>query len=206
MWLIIFPMKGHANVLCEIGATIRQSQFVSAITPTAGQVTNDTVVGDPLFTVPIASTGQSLCYEVHGMANRIFNLVSDECTTVNAHYAPMNIPENGNIISRVGVRAVSNSGFCKNVRVELDGCRAFIDGTEVIGLREEQGVEVRRMRSRVRISVPNCDNLRLVMWVMCQNISGQTMLRFVITRGLNLRPTSHGLIGTLFLCLYTHYL
>ena len=194
-------MKGHANVLCEIGATVRQSQFVSAITPTAGQVTNDTVVGDPLFTVPIASTGQSLCYEVHGMANRIFNLVSDECTTVNAHYAPMNIPENGNIISRIGVRAV-----CKNVRVELDGCRAFIDGTEVIGLREEQGVEVRRMRSRVRISVPNCDNLRLVMWVMCQNISGQTMLRFVITRGLNLRPTSHGLIGTLFLCLYTHYL
>jgi len=140
------------------------------------------------------------------MANRIFNLISDECTTVNAYYAPINIPENGNIISRVGVRAVSNSGFCKNVRVELDGCRAFIDGTEVIGLREEQGVEVRRMRSRVRISVPNCDNLRLVMWVMCQNISGQTMLRFVITRGLNLRPTSHGLIGTLFLCLYTHYL
>jgi len=196
-------MKGHKNVLCKIGATIRQSKFVS---PNAGQVTNDTVVGDPLFTVSITSTGQSLCYEVHGMPNRIFNLISDECTTVNAYYAPINIPENGNIISRIGVRAVPNSGFCKNVSVELYSCRAFIDGTEVIGLREEEGVEVRRMRNRVRISVPNCDNLRLVVWVMCQNISGQTMLRFVITRDLNLRPTSHGLIGTLFLCLYTHYL
>jgi len=57
----------------------------------------------------------------------------------------MDIPENGNIISRIGVRAVPNSGLCKNVRVELNGCRAFIDDTEVIGSREEEGVEVRRM-------------------------------------------------------------
>jgi len=157
------------------------------------------MVGDPLFTVP--TTGTSLCFEVHGSANRIFNLVSDVCTTVNAHYTPMDIPENGNIISRIGVRAVPNSGLCKNVRVELNGCRAFIDDTEVIGSREEEGVEVRRLRKRVRISVPNCANLRLVMWAMCRNINGQTMLRFVITRGLNLRPTSHGLLGMLFLSL-----
>jgi len=88
-------------------------------------VTNDTVVGDPLFTVPIlAAMSRSLCFEVHGSADRIFNLVSDVCTTVNAHYTPMDIPENGNIIdiSCIGVRAVPNSGLCKNVRVELDGC------------------------------------------------------------------------------------
>ena len=132
--------------------------------------------------------GTSLCFEVQGLANRIFNLVSDVCTTVNAHYTPMDIPENGNIISRIGVRAVPNSGLCKNVRVELDGCRAFIDDTEVIG------------RGRRRMSkYGGCANLRLVLLVMCQNISGQTMLRFVITHGLNLRPTSHGLLGMLFL-------
>ena len=107
----------------------------------------------------------------------------------------MNIPENGNIISQIGVLAKPNTGQCKNVRVELEGCQAFIDDMEVIGVRNEEGVAVRRMRNRVRISVPNCNNLNLVVWVMCQNNSGQPMIRFVITRGLNLRPTSHGLLG-----------
>ena len=199
-----FPVRGHVTIgimwLYVVKLRV-ESSLCWAIPPTAGLVTNDTIVGDPLFTVPITATGTSLCFEVHGSANRIFNLVSDVCTTVNAHYAPMDIPENGNIISHIGVRAVPHSGLCKNIRVELDGCRAFIDDTEVIGSREEEGVEVRRMRNRVRISVPNCANLRLVMWAMCQNISRQTMLRFVITRGLNLRPTSHGLLGMLFLSL-----
>ena len=163
--------------------------------PPAGQVTNDTVIGDPLFTVPINSDGRSLCFEIHGEPNRIFNLVSDQCTSINANYTAMNIPENGNVISQIGIRAVPSAGECKNVRVELQGCRAFIGSAEVIGIRNEDNVAVRRMRNRVRISVPNCDNLNLVMWVMCQNISGQPMIRFVITRGLNLRPTSHGLLG-----------
>ena len=162
---------------------------------TAGQVTNDTVIGDTLFTVPISPDGQSLCFQIHGQANTIFNLVSDVCTSINANYTAMNIPENGNIISQIGILAKPNTGQCKNVRVELEGCRAFIDDMEVIGVRNEEGVAVRRMRNRVRISVPNCNNLNLVVWVMCQNNNGQPMIRFVITRGLNLRPTSHGLLG-----------
>jgi len=134
MLQIVCPVRVMRLIKClaRDRVTVRsetegRSSLQWAIPPTAGLVTNDTVVSDPLFTVPITATGTSLCFEVHGSANRIFNLVSDVCTTVNAHYTPMDIPENGNIISRIGVRAVPNSGLCKNVRVELDGCRAFID-------------------------------------------------------------------------------
>ena len=57
----------------------------------------------------------------------------------------------------------------------------------------------------MRISVPNCAPTDLVMWVFCT--SGRTedpytwkyyefdFIRFVVMRGLNLDPTSHGLIG-----------
>ena len=50
---------------------------------------------------------------------------------------------------------------------------------------------------RVRISVPNCENVQLVMWIVCEEVRGEGMLRFIITRGVNLRPTSHGLLGKL---------
>ena len=62
--------------------------------------------------------------------------------------------------------------------------------------------------SRVRVSVPNCAHLSLVMWIICQNdtLRGYdiddnlvharaTMLKFVIARGFNLQERSHGLIG-----------
>ena len=50
---------------------------------------NDSVIGDPLFTVPFREDQTSLCFEVHGKANNNFNLVSDTCTNVNAYFAPM---------------------------------------------------------------------------------------------------------------------
>jgi len=59
------------------------------------------------------------------------------------------------------------------------------------------GIRVRRFSDRVRIAVPNCEYLELVMWVMYQERGDQRMLKFVITRGYNLAPTSHGLVGEL---------
>ena len=55
-----------------------------------GLTVNDTVIGDPLLTVPINAPGfpsdLHLCYEIHGAANQYFNFISDECMPVNAHY------------------------------------------------------------------------------------------------------------------------
>ncbi len=160
-------------------------------------IANDTVIGDPLLSVPVYKDQTSLCFEVHGSANKHFNLISDICTSVNALFTPMNNPDNGNIISEIGIRAVGESGTCHEIRVELDGCRVFGGNVEINETKvEEDGIRVRRIRSStIRVSVPNCENIKLIMSVTCQNVSGQEMLRFDISRGLNLRPSSHGLIG-----------
>ena len=171
---------------------------------------NDTVIGDPLYAVPLYSRDDkeySLCYEVFGRTNSTFNLVSDNCVSVNAHYGPMNDPEEGNIIDKIGVRAVSasQSAYCQDISVELAGCSAYVhrsvDNSTIAVTEseryEDDGISVRSFGNRVRIAVPNCDNVMLVMYVICEKFQGQDMIKFVITRGLNLRPSSHGLIGIL---------
>ena len=155
---------------------------------------NNTFIGDPLFTVPFLEDLTSLCFEVHGRTNTFINLVSDTCTSVNALYTAMQMPDNGNIISQVGVRAVGDSGQCYNVRVDLTGCATSVDGSPVTSSFNESGIRVRRTLNRVRISVPNCENKNLVMVVTC-SLLPEPMIRFDIMRGLNLRPTSHGLLG-----------
>ena len=181
----------------------------------AGFISNDTVIGDPLFTVPLYDTQGStpilekatnssppaLCFEVHGVSNRVFNLVSDRCTTINALFAPMNIPENGNIIHLVGVRSIDRTGQCVDITVGLDnGCIPQVSTNHSSAVETEryssEGVSVSTHQgNRARVSVPNCENLQLVMWVVCEMVNGQEMIKFVITRGINLRPTSHGLLG-----------
>ena len=169
----------------------------------AGIIRNDTVIGDPLYTVPIhASIGapETLCYEVRGRANQAFNLVSDLCVNVNAYYAPMDEAELGNIMSEIGVRAATENNQCYNIRVNRDQCQAFVQGpdSEEILLEENmitEGLSVRLYNDRVRISAPNCRQVTLVMWIICESRGGQDMLKFVVSRGVNLRPTSHGLLG-----------
>ena len=80
---------------------------------------NDTVIGDPLFTVPLNMENgfdrlpalakqldglPNLCYEIHGEHNQYFSLVSDTCTTVNAHYNASSSPDlrGWNVISTIG--------------------------------------------------------------------------------------------------------
>ena len=165
------------------------------------KLVNDTVIADPLFTAPVGDGNAHFCYEIHGKPNTIFNLVSDKCTIVNAEYVPMIIPRNGNVIGSVGVRAADSAGNCHNIEVRLSqsgsSLDAFIDGNEVSSVTRVDSVQVRRYSNRVRVSVPNCELVDLVMWVMLVEMSGQAMIKFVIMRGVNLTPTSHGLVGEL---------
>lgn len=163
-------------------------------------VNNDTISGDPLFTVPVLG-GSELCYDIRGEAGIFLNLVSDKCTSVNADYEPMDVAENGNIIRAVGIRAVGSDRNCHNIEVRMvpsDGdnsVTSFIDGTEISGILERDGIRLRAYSDRVRISVPNCEFIDLIMWVITEEENGQDMLRLQISRGYNLAPTSHGLIG-----------
>ena len=140
-----------------------------------------------------------LCYEVHGARNTIFNLVSDRCTSVNAHYSEMEPPANGNIISAIGVKAVDQSGRCLEILVNLrTQCRAVIfslNQTQVTDHFNAFGVSISKHGKNVRVAVPNCESMPLVMWVHCDRVRNQSMIKFTISRGVNLRPTSHGLLG-----------
>ena len=176
----------------------------------AGILTNDTVEGDPTFTVPLLTfrnEDHTLCYEIHGEANRFLNLVSDICVSVNAHYVERPNPRPGsrrplNIIDQIAVRATDSMGKCVNIVVNLVNgeCQAMV-GTQNLSnngtMFVENRLSVRSYQTMARISVPNCENVRLVMRVYCELTNGVHMIRYHINRGYNLRPTSHGLVGML---------
>ena len=175
---------------------------------------NDTIVGDPLFTIPLnipeiqdlGIDSGTLCFEVHGEDDKNFNLLSDTCTSVNAHYTE--VTDYLNVVDSIAVRAVDLAGECKNITVDLTGCSASIDGTQLneSDHYRSEGISVRRYSGRVRISVPNGNNsFTLVMWAICQTNTltdpfteeefQADMIKFVIARGLNLNESSHGLLG-----------
>ena len=187
------------------------------VVPATGMEVNDTISGDPVLTVPIFISNEqlqsiqadqlSLCYEVHGKSNEWFNLVSDECTSVNARY--VGLSDRLNVIDDITVRTVNNQDQCVNISVSVEGCRAVVDGAEV-DQYSLAGVRVRTYSNRVRISVPNCNDLTLVMWVLCQERdftineygSGDAFsvtrnsIKFVVLRGLNFgNRMAHGLLG-----------
>ena len=145
----------------------------------------------------------SLCYELHGEADENFNLVSDVCVSVNAHYARVRSDVDINLINRIGIRAVDSTNQCQNIRVDVNGCRAFVDGVEIAMSYRMGGIFVRKHSTRVHIAVPNCEDNHLVMWVFCQTGAFENgnmtfdapMIRFVIARGFNLAETSHGILG-----------
>ena len=179
---------------------------------------NDTLTDALLITVPIYDNPNvrpgdlfsSLCYEVRGESNHFFNLISDGCTSVSAYYERANFSSaynNLNVVTQIGVTAVGNSGVCTNITVNLHGnCEALVNGGPPAS-GPVDGIQVKRYTSssRVRISVPNCGDTTLVMWVFCK--SGQIQdpttlayysidfIQYVVTRGLSLSEISHGLIG-----------
>ena len=179
---------------------------------------NDTVIGDPLLTVPVlvqasdlAQLGAerlSLCYEIHGRPREYFNFVTDDCASVNAHY--IDITDHLNVIDRVGIRAVESGDArqCRNISVDLNGCSAMIDGRPLNqSVRYNfRGIRVRQYPRRVRVAVPNCNDLSLVIWVICQNntlddhVNGgkitAEMIKIAVMRGLNFgHRNAHGLLG-----------
>ena len=192
---------------------------------------NDTVSGDPLFSVPlnvpdktlIINVGENdpinLCFEVHGDDGGLFNLVSDACVSVNARYARVLPNEDINIVDAIYVRATDANGTCRNIEVSLDQCSASIDNVPVTDYMNA-GITVRRFRNRVRIVVPNCADIDLVMWVSCLNttfwsrestdeneiIFHANNILFVIARGLNLAERSHGLLGEceIIVCIHSY--
>ncbi len=161
----------------------------------------------------------SLCYEVHGREDTWFNLVSDQCTSVNAHYNALT--DELNAIDEIAIRAVNKDGLCRNITVQSnENCQVTVDGVELKTFNDG-GIRIRSYSNRVRISVPNCNRVVLVMWAECRgrghwasgsgsggSRGGSTgggggdeelmneSVKFVVMRGLNRgHRVAHGLLG-----------
>ncbi len=141
-------------------------------------------------------TKLSLCYEIHGAEDQWFNLVTDNCVSVNTQYT--DLTRRLNIMDSVAVRAVDEANRCVNIRVNVDQCSAMVGDSSigVLNKYESNGIMVKRYSNRVRITVPNCQDLTLVMWVICEDRTLENpdqpetfltskMIKFVVMSGLN---------------------
>ena len=148
-----------------------------------------------------------MCYQVSGQDNRYLNLISDVCVSVNAHYVLAKDPSR-QVIKAIGVVATDRKNTCHYIQVVVNDagrCVAQVDGQALISNGTEFiGVSVHHKHSLVKISVPNCSppKQQLVMWIHCHLILvsnvEQSLIRFIINRGLQQRPTAHGLIGEFY--------
>ena len=98
------------------------------------------------------------------------------------------------MVDEIAIRAVNNVGECVDILVERNGCSASVD-SETVDSYDEGGVTVASSGERVAVGIPNCGDLQLEMEILCETRNGIEMIRFEVTRGFNLRETSHGLLG-----------
>jgi collagen type VI alpha len=200
LYIVIPPTTPNVQVGSVPVATV-------FITDLGARTVNDTIVADPVYAVPLKvvdgnipglSGDVSLCYEIHGSPDTWFNLISDTCLSVNAHYARTMLPDDevGHQIDRLGALVVSNADECREIMVSMVErvCSFTVNGSSV-EMFDEDGVMVTKRRNRVRISAPNCDNQMVVIWAVCEKFAGMDIMRVVVNRGFNLNPTSHGFIG-----------
>ena len=106
------------------------------------------------------------------------------------------------------MRAVENNDRCVYIGVDVNECAAIVDGANLnsMGRYSAAGVNVRRYRNRVCISVPDCAELTLVMWVISEQRTiddprqpgtdiTADIIKFVVMRGLNFgHRREHGLL------------
>ncbi|CAI8014101.1 hypothetical protein GBAR_LOCUS8848, partial [Geodia barretti] len=183
----------------RVGVTILERIATPPSLP-PGIIVEDTVIGDPLFTVPLPASAGHLCYEIRGVADQFFNFISDECVSVNAHYSERS-PLPGetrqlHIIDQIAIRAVDNANDCINILVDRNGCVTTANRETISNAYNKGGVTVSAADNRVVVGVPNCGDLDLEMEVVCETRNGVEMIRFEVMRGHNLRDTSHGLLDT----------
>ena len=152
----------------------------------------------------------SLCYQVHGEENNFYNLVSDDCVSVNAHVTQP-IPEvNSHVIDKIGVRAIGTNGSCYEILIARENCAVSVNGDPIAinTLFEEEGIRIFNDRrifrepNVIQVSVPNCGRVLVdMMNVTCTEyrIHGSEeeseVLEFTTTRGISSIEAAQGLVG-----------
>lgn len=193
-------------------------------------IDDSNVLADPMFTVPLftpsLSPSPSLCYEIYGEDDKHFNLLSDQCISVNAHYkrfanegdTPLTHSRPFHVIDEIGVRISGGDRGCFDVLIQLHErqCIVAINGKAMQGGYYRQGsLHIVASPNHVSLSVPNCGYGHIVLKVQSKLMSSlrskrtksgvilrEAFLEFGIESGAGITPSVHGLIGKYMS--YTH--
>ena len=178
------------------------------------KVADDRTSQPSLFTAPLlvdeAARGLfgnaesiSLCYQVHGRASRFFSLVSDACVSVNAKYDRQRNHISETLLSQVGILGIDDNQTCVRVQVDAASCQVRLNGVPISNNYQRNGLSVTQLADGVRVVLPNCEFRDVVIRVRCGRLpaNGQEQLELYLSRMLNFRATSHGLIGILLFTL-----
>ena len=141
------------------------------------------------------------------MAEKYFNLVSDRCLMVNAHYVNSRMRSHSgrmmHFIDQISIMAVNDIGHCVTVVVEIEQgtCMVSVNGA-VLHFAGNDGYDALGVKvtlslsDRVVVSVPNCGQDDVLMIVSCKTMRlNSEFVEFQIKDGLGIQPSAHGLIG-----------
>lgn len=136
----------------------------------------------------------SLCFEIHGQNDKYFNLISDSCLSVNAHYSQSNQDPQINIIDEIAILLTDYVGEKVNISVKKE-CNVQIGDTSIEENVNHNGVEIfHQSSSLVSIFSGNhyCGKEGVLMTISCESGDNEG-LQVSVFHGLN--DTAHGLLG-----------
>ena len=139
----------------------------------------------------------SLCYQVHGRPEEFFSLISDACVSVNVRYQRQTASLSETYISDVGIISVDDNDTCVRVEVNSNDCAVTVNNEVLQTIYDVSGLTVTKLTDGVRLSLPNCEFRDVIITVMCSPLptTGQSRMELFLSRMLNFRATSHGLLG-----------
>ena len=161
--------------------------------------------------VSISDQTVSLCYQVHGEEDKFYNLVSDDCVSINAHVTQPISGVNSHVIDKIGIRAIGNNAtYCYDIGIARENCAVTVNGHPV-SLNEKfkaEGIEVfndrliARNPNVIRISVPNCGralvdtiNITCTEYQILNSPTPTEVLELQTMRGVSPIEAAQGLVG-----------
>ena len=152
-------------------------------------VTNPTLLKEP-----------SAISEVQGRTGYIYNLMQDQCVTVNSLYNKSDDTDKFNVITAIAILAEGTSGECHRVKVKRGQCQVYVDGFPFNGTFDEDGILVKTGSHGdvVSVVVPNCQERGhpgFMFQISCTQAESKEALELEALYVDGLLSTSHGLLG-----------
>ena len=198
----------HASKLIIYIIYLIQITISHLIVALVFKVTDDVLSQSTVLTAPLLITEESrelfggvdsipLCYQVHGRPRRFFSLISDACVSLNAKYDRQRNQISETVITQVGILGIDENQTCIHIEVNAVGCQVKVGNMTLDGNYWQSGISVSRASYGARIILPNCEFRDVGITVRCSRIPSneQEHLELSLSRTLNFRSTSHGLIG-----------